>query len=606
MAKIFGVLNKRITKEKVSELLKKMYLSFDFGSANYKVCENFGGGHIKIPSMNKKGICHNNEYVVCFSGKLVNIPDEKINNEEKYILEEYSKNGVNFFESLNGVFAFSIYDRKNDSLLLVNDRMGMKPLYYYYDNKKIVFGSEIKAIIEDTTIKRDIDWDFWKDYFAYGYSLGEKTPILQIKALPAGCYLEYKRGNVVLNKYWDYHKVKLNEKRTESETIREGVHVIKNVMERNASGLTRCIVSLTGGYDSRCIAASLKKYTNVQFKTITGARFYSNELDIIYAKGISALLNVENVSVDINKDIYKKYFKEHIWILDGMGSQHIWVMPIIDSMDSHSINFDGMAGDALIKAGYILKPELDSDNDLSNDLKVKSYDDHKLSEIMHNKMIAVSNIDGKSIYKFFYPETRKEILPDKNSLLQSLGQITIKDNKVKIFQLNNRTRNSISLAPNNMLMRKTFSYFPFCDNEFVEFALSIPVDMKLRNNIYVKILKASFPEIMQIPSTNDPKDFKEKLKKFLVEKKLDSLRYLLGDINKYLKKTKKIAAHNTHNPRDVDFLIEMAKDLNMPSFIDKDTLITEIDNHVKNGLDPNHFLEPIMQFCVWYDLFMRK
>lgn len=139
MVKIFGVYEEESTKRHNEELLIKMFKSFEFGHVNYKIIKEYGVGHIKIETLNRKRIASSKNITVCFSGQLFEHQKNqktKKETDEKYILNEYLKSGLNFVKRLNGVFVFSIYDKKKNKVYLINDRYGMKPIYYYADTKK--------------------------------------------------------------------------------------------------------------------------------------------------------------------------------------------------------------------------------------------------------------------------------------------------------------------------------------------------------------------------------------------------------------------------------------------------------------------------------------
>jgi len=89
-----------------------------------------------------------------------------------HIIQEY---GVNGLKKLNGMFALAIWDRKKKQLLLARDRIGIKPLYYFYDGKRLIFASEIKAILQDKRIMRQLNPEALAEYITFQNILTEKT-----------------------------------------------------------------------------------------------------------------------------------------------------------------------------------------------------------------------------------------------------------------------------------------------------------------------------------------------------------------------------------------------------------------------------------------------
>ena len=103
-----------------------------------------------------------------------------------HLYEEY---GERLVEKLRGMFAFAVYDRPRRLVLLVRDRIGLKPLYYSRDAGKLVFGSEIKAILQYPEISREIDVEALEDYLAFGFIPGERTIFQSIRKLAPGHHL---------------------------------------------------------------------------------------------------------------------------------------------------------------------------------------------------------------------------------------------------------------------------------------------------------------------------------------------------------------------------------------------------------------------------------
>jgi asparagine synthase (glutamine-hydrolysing) len=615
MVKLFGFLdNRKNTKDGLS-LLRDMFNSFEFGKSDYVVFEKFGLGHIKIPSMNRTGILEDKDFIVCFTGEIFDYKNinSKIKFEEEFILRSYKNSGTEFIQNLNGTFVSIIYEKKSGKLLIVNDRHGMKPIYYHANRDKIVFGSEIKAIIQDNRIERKINWDFWSNFFSYNHTLRNDTPFIGIYSLPNASILEYSKGKTKIRKYWDYDKIKVNYERTEEETVQHGVQIIKNIIQRQTKDVKECNLLLSGGYDSRCIAAAIKKYTNVKINAYTipkdnaGKETYKDN-DVKYAKLVSKNLKINHKIIPAEKQFYEKYFIKFIKQQEGMGFENMWMMPLIKSLNTKYKNFDGLAGDVFLRAGYLSKPSFSYSKDITNRKMLKKLSDKELTSLFDYYLKKRSLINPDSILPYFDLKIRKKASPDLKSLRKLAKNIIKQENGIKIFQAKYRTRNLICMQPNNLIIRRVYSRTPFLDNEFVEFAFSIPPNMKIKRDIYRQILEKSFPELMKISTTNQSRGFKSLFKEFLIKNDLKVIRYAIGAICDILRIFhRKNESHNTlsDNPHDIRYLIKLAKITKMPQFIDKQLLLMNIESHVKNDKDPTYFLEPIMHFCVWHKEFMK-
>jgi asparagine synthase (glutamine-hydrolysing) len=118
------------------------------------------------------------------------------------IIHLYEEYGERCVEHLRGMFAFAIWDEKRQRLLLARDRLGKKPLHYYLDDQRLIFASELKAILQDRTVLRQIDLVALREYLAYQYVPGSKTIFEGIKKVPPAHVLVCSSGQTSLRQYW--------------------------------------------------------------------------------------------------------------------------------------------------------------------------------------------------------------------------------------------------------------------------------------------------------------------------------------------------------------------------------------------------------------------
>jgi asparagine synthase (glutamine-hydrolysing) len=614
MVKLFGIYNKKGKTADLRKQIHEMHKAIGIGSLDYASKKLYAIGHEHISVKNEKGTVENDDIIVCLSGRIYDYENELNTLEKKghvftkysaeeFILNSYIEYGLDFIIGLNGKFVISIYDNRTKSVYIINDRFGMKPLYYYADDNLLVFGSEIKAILTEKKVIREIDWSFWKDIFSYRCPLGIKTPYIRIKSLPNATILKYNNGTYTLQKYWDYDSIKINYKRNKEETITQGVQILKKIFIRQTNNLKECTVLLSGGYDSRCIISSIKKFTPVDIQVYSIAKSYyvpqtnEGDLDTKYSQQVCNKLNVKYTIVGNHPNIYKNYFVKHLLLLDGITSESLWIMPILDEIDTNRVNFDGLMGDILLRDGWLSIPEIAQPK-----RPLKQY-----AKNLHNQMIRESEIDPEAISEFFDEDIKQQILPDSKEVEIELSTIPEIPYRIKIFHLKNISRNMHALISNDVISRKTDTIFPFCDNEFAEFAFSIPPKMKVNKNIYLEILRRAFPDVMKVPTTNDPKNVKEKLKKSArnigLMPIINTVKTLKKSAYKIIRADHKFEINRSlsKSPRDVKYLIKLAKITDMPRYINKKLLLKRIDEHIKVDRDPSYFLEPIMHFCMWHE-----
>ena len=182
----------------------------------------------------------------------------KTNTDTETIVHLYEELGEDCVNKLRGMFAFAIWDQKKQQIFLARDRLGIKPLYYYYKNGKFLFGSEIKAILQDQTIQRDIDFKAMDEYFTYLYVRAPRTIFQGIQKLLPGHTLICNHNGVKVKKYWDlqnFDSCKLSEKELEErlyELLEESVRI--RLMSDVPLG-----AFLSGGVDSSAIVAIMSR-----------------------------------------------------------------------------------------------------------------------------------------------------------------------------------------------------------------------------------------------------------------------------------------------------------------------------------------------------------
>jgi asparagine synthase (glutamine-hydrolysing) len=258
---------------------------------------NLGLGHkrLSILDLSKNGNqpLIFNENVIIYNGEIYNFLDIKkelqnfhykfnSNSDTEVILKAYDKWGINCVNKFIGMFAVIIYDKKKRRVVLIRDRVGVKPLYYYHHNGLFMFASELKSFHKNSFFNKEIDLKGLELFFQYGYILEPFSIFKFTKKLRAGHYIEYDLNNnsVKENKYWDvsnyYKKEKLDISFEEASIETERL-LISSFKYRMISDVP-VGVFLSSGYDSGGLTAILKKNINADLKTFT-IGFNNSEID---------------------------------------------------------------------------------------------------------------------------------------------------------------------------------------------------------------------------------------------------------------------------------------------------------------------------------------
>ncbi len=122
--------------------------------------------------------------------------------DTEVVLQAFVRWGLDSFSMLDGMFALAIWDNRSETLHLVRDRFGIKPLYYATSRSGLVFGSEIKAILASGRIHPTIDWQALHEYLYYGNALGSRTLFDGVRRLLPGHRLTFNRDSCATTAYW--------------------------------------------------------------------------------------------------------------------------------------------------------------------------------------------------------------------------------------------------------------------------------------------------------------------------------------------------------------------------------------------------------------------
>lgn len=222
MCGITGIYNYRDKKPVNESLLRNMTAVLNHRGPDgegYYLKGNVGIGHKRLSIIDLEGgsqpiFNENKDISIVFNGEIYNFPEIRdeltkkghvfyTNTDTEVIVHLYEEMGDDCVDKLRGMFAFGIWDEKKKKLLLARDRVGQKPLYYYNDGKRLVFGSELKSLLVDRTINRDISTDALNDYLVFLCTIAPKTIFRNIYKLCPGNIITCTTDGPAIKEYWD-------------------------------------------------------------------------------------------------------------------------------------------------------------------------------------------------------------------------------------------------------------------------------------------------------------------------------------------------------------------------------------------------------------------
>ena len=225
------------------------------------------------------------------------------NTDTEVIVHLYEDHGPDCVHHLRGMFAFAVWDENRQRLLLARDRFGKKPLHYALHRGRLLFGSEIKALLAVDPKLAEIDTEGLLNYFYFGYIPDPLTAFSRIKKLPPGHLLEFASGCVQVRRYWNLPDYGLDERQSEEECL-EGLErrLAEAVRVRLVSDVPLGAL-LSGGVDSSVVVALMARASSRRVKTfsIGFANQDFNEAD--HARAVARQFDTEHYELVIQPDI---------------------------------------------------------------------------------------------------------------------------------------------------------------------------------------------------------------------------------------------------------------------------------------------------------------
>jgi asparagine synthase (glutamine-hydrolysing) len=477
--------------------------------------------------------------VVVYNGEIYNFEKIKSDLEKKghnfktksdteTIVHAYEEYGTDCVKHFNGMFAFAIWDKNKKKLVLARDRLGIKPLYYYHDKEKIVFSSEIKSIVEYPGLKRDLNEFALSDFLMFQNILDDKTFFKGIKKLLPGNILVIDKNGLSIKRYWD---VIFTPKEKESEYLEERYRELLNQSVKDHLLSDVPLGSyLSGGFDSTSVATlASRSLHSKQSKLNTFTGYFmegSKYSELNTAKDVAKKINAKMHFISMVPKDFKDNIKNIVYHLDepttGTGS---FPQYMVSKMVSKHVKvvLTGHGGDELFCGYQVFKSiyykELIRKNPLNIIRLVTGIKLSEFSKVMYYLFYPLlfdpsvkygifimfnEKEQKKMLKKSFYEKisgyrpisTVESILKNKKMTdFEKTQYLYIKTYLPTLFILEDKVGMAHSIEART----------PICGNDVVDFALSVPMKEKIKNNKLKSLIKRSMKDILPQSVYEQPK-----------------------------------------------------------------------------------------------------
>lgn len=420
----------------------------------------------------------------------------KSNTDTEVIIHAYEQWGIEkTLEKLNGMFAFCIYDKNVNKVFCARDRVGIKPLVYYYDDETLIFSSEIKAVLKSDFVKVDINKDALYDFFIYRYIAHPNTIYDRIFKLEPGVYLEFDINSFNSKKvrYWDLNQERFL-KNSESEMIEKIESLIIDSVRQRLVADVEVSTFLSGGIDSSLITAIACKYNDKlrAFSIDIQPEKYS---EVDHAKNVSNYLNIGFQADSVGKEEFKQYFERIMEAYDEPIADSSIIPTFLLCVHTSKYTKVALSGDGgdEVFYGYVWYKQYSSLNELFRKLLCK------LRSFFKKKKTTLSSF-----------ETYRRLMYDRFSEGEIHSLFNLKDRKNENFYLYQEkiSKDHINPSDVNFLDFKTFLVddilykvdiasmanslevrVPYLDYRLIELMFKLDFKLLFKNRVLKYILK---------------------------------------------------------------------------------------------------------------------
>ncbi|MBU4501894.1 MAG: asparagine synthase (glutamine-hydrolyzing) [Nanoarchaeota archaeon] len=522
IAGVYGLSDKRLVKSMCDKLIHR-----GPDEEGYYTDENVSLGMrrlsiIDLETGSQPIFNEDKSMVVVFNGEIYNFKELKeelegkghrfyTNSDTEVIVHAYEEYSIDFIKKLQGMFSIALWDSNTKRLFLIRDPMGIKPLYYCYIDKKLLFASEIKAILEYEEIKKKINPQALKKYFELRYVPAPETLFQDIYKLPPGHYMKIEGGKIEKKRYWQLHSAPIEKS---EKYFKDGIiKKLKDSVQKRLIADVPLGAFLSGGIDSSVVVALMSQLKDEPIKTFS-VSFEGKEYDeSVYANRVADHFGTDHHEKFVDVDDVNilptiiKHFDEPVadsaaiptYLLSKLARKHVKVV------------LTGEGSDELF-GGY---------DRYTSELKYQKYFSHLP---LFTKKIAgrlSAHLPRESIlrpYANFLKSRENEVTAYEGrlkgykafSLLKTGNDCGLRDMveqsfqnkpdylaKMTYFDLNYWLPDDLLMKVDKMTMANSLeARVPFLDHNFVSFAYNIPSSHKIKNNVEKYILKQSVKELL--------------------------------------------------------------------------------------------------------------
>ncbi|MBI1911397.1 MAG: asparagine synthase (glutamine-hydrolyzing) [Deltaproteobacteria bacterium] len=612
------------------KLLEKMADILEHRGPNdrgFFLSNNIGLGHRRLSIIDLSPLGHQPMFnedktiALIFNGEIYNYKDLQTElrgkghtfssqTDTEVIVHAYEEYGLDFVNRFNGMFAIAIWDSRKQELIITRDRMGIKPLYYYINDEFITFASEIKSILVDRDVPREVDTQALSNFLTLHYVPGPRTMFKDIRKLQPGNTMVIRKGESTIQRYWELKKnsaaLKDIEKADENAVADRVYTSLRESVKKRLQSDVPVGALLSGGLDSSAILGLMTEINGSSVPSFTvGYTEEGNDSisEFKYSRIVARHFKSDYREVVVDSETFLNFLPKAVWHQDEPigepASIPLYFVSKLAKDNGVTVLLTGEGSDELF-AGYNRHwGEILSDYyQLMPKIMRESLLKHLIFMLPRSPLLkkghrSMSIPDFRDRYMSWHTVFTDDI---KDCLLKS--NTGIKNTFADVFErYYNKTDGLDNLdkillldlnvwLPDDLLMKKDKmgmatsieARVPFLDYTFVELAFQLPARLKVKRLETKYILKKSMERL---------------LPKQIIYRKKEGFP---TPISNWIKSELK------------EFTLELlcGSDALSHGLFDKKAVAAIVNNHLSGKEDNGRLIFPLINFEIWHRLYIAE
>jgi asparagine synthase (glutamine-hydrolysing) len=524
--------------------------------------------------------------------------------DSEVVLYAWAAWGPKALDRFNGMFAFALWDRRAQELVLARDRYGVKPLYYAEVSGVFLFGSEVKAMLAHPAMKAEMDPEALLEYMTFQNFFTDRTLFKGVKLLPAGCWLTWKadRKQPSIQRYWDYAFTEPDSEELIDQYAEELDRLFRQAVNRQLVSDVPVGAYLSGGMDSGSITAiAARQINNLRTFTIgfdlhsaSGIELGFDERDA--AEHMSYLFKTEHYEMVLKAGDMERVLPRMVWHLEeprvGQSYPNFFAAQLASKFGK--VVLAGSGGDELF-GGYPWRYYRAVVNDDFEHYVDKYYGywqrlipNAVIREVFRPVWSKVDKVWTRDIFREVFSRHAANLTRPEDYINHSLyfeaktflhGLLVVEDKLSMAHGLENRV--------------------PFLDNDLVDFAMRLPVATKLGNLGDVVHLNENEPGAKTRAYFEKTRDGKLLLRRVMQ-------RYVPATITDAVKKGFSAPDASWFKGESIDYVRRrlMQKDAALFNFMDRSTIQCLVSDHLEGKVNRRLLIWSLLSVEQWCRTFL--